>query len=98
MIEQQQAAARGAVVAGAERERRLDLDADLVGCNPFAVMLAVHDEASGRDRDEVVETGLDPILGLDRIEIDRLGDVRTGRAGHEFAHQRLVRWVGKMHR
>ena len=30
MIEQQQAAARGAVMAGAERQRRLDLDAELV--------------------------------------------------------------------
>ena len=34
MIEQQQAAARGAVVAGAERQRRLDLDAELVGRDP----------------------------------------------------------------
>ena len=31
LIEQQQAAARGAVMAGAERQRRLDFDADLVG-------------------------------------------------------------------
>ena len=31
VVEQQQAAARGAVMAGAERERRLDLDAELVG-------------------------------------------------------------------
>jgi len=29
-VEQQEAAARGAVVAGAERQRRLDLDAELV--------------------------------------------------------------------
>ena len=62
VIEQQQAAARGAVVAGAERQRRLDFDADLVGRNPFAVMLPVHDEASGRDRDEVLEAGPDPSL------------------------------------
>ena len=55
MIEQQQAAARGAVVAGAERQRRLDFDAELVGRHPLAVMLAVHDEASGRHRDEVFE-------------------------------------------
>ena len=74
MIEQQQAAARGAVVAGAERQRRLDLDAELVGRDPVAVMLAVDDEASGGDGDEVFEAGLDPILGLDRVEGDALGD------------------------
>ena len=81
VIEQQQAAARGAVVAGAERQRRLDLDAELVGRNPFAVMLAVHDEAPGRDRDQVLEAGPDPVLGLDRIEIDGPGDISTGGAG-----------------
>ena len=55
MIEQQQAAARGAVMAGAERQRRLDLDADLVGRHPRAVVLAMHDETPGRDRDQILE-------------------------------------------
>ena len=72
VIEQQQAAARGAVVAGAERQRRLDLDGELVGRDPLAVVLAVHDEASGRDGNEILEAGLDPVLGLDRIEGDGL--------------------------
>ena len=52
MIEQQQAAARGAVMAGAERQRRLDLDAELVGQDSRAVMPAVHDEAPGADRNQ----------------------------------------------
>ena len=81
MIEQQQAAAGGAVVAGAERQRRLDLDAELVRRHARAIMLAVHDEASGRDRDEVLEAGLDPIPGLDRIEGDGRGDIVAGGAG-----------------
>ena len=98
MIEQQQAAARGAVVAGAERQRRLDFDAELVGRDTFAVMLAVHDEASGGHGDEVFEAGLDPILGLDRVEGDALGDISAGRFGDEFADQRLIGRLGEMHR
>ena len=50
IIERQQTAARGAVVAGAEGERRLDLDADVVGPDAGAVMRAVHDEAAGPHR------------------------------------------------
>ena len=49
-IERQQTAARGAVMAGAEGERRLDLDADAVGGNAGAIVRAVHDEAAGGDR------------------------------------------------
>ena len=68
MIEQQQAAARGAVMAGAEGERRLDLDAELVWRHARAIVRAMDDEASGRHRDEVFEARLDPVLGLDRVE------------------------------
>ena len=69
----------------------------LLGGDPLAVMLAVHDEAPGRDGDEVFEAGLDPVLGLDRVEGDALGDIRAGGIGHEFADQRLIRRLGKMH-
>ena len=97
MVEQQQAAARGAVVAGAERQRRLDFDAELVGRDPLAVMLAVHDEASGRYGDEVFEAGLDPVLGLDRVEDDALRDISAGGIGDEFAQQRLIGRLGEVH-
>ena len=97
MIEQQQAAARGAVMAGAERQRRLDLDAELVGRDARAIMLAVHDETPGRDRNEVLEAGLDPVPGLDGVESDASGDILAGSVGHELAQQRLIRRVGKMH-
>ena len=70
LVEQQQAAARGAVMAGAERQRRLDLDADLVGRHFCAVVLAVHDKTPGADRRPVLQRGLDPVLGLDRVEGD----------------------------
>ena len=98
MIEQQQAAARGAVVAGAEGQRRLDFNADLVGCDPLAVMLAVDDEAPGRHGHEVFEAGLDPILGLDGVEANALRNFPTRGIGHEFADQRLIGRLGKMHR
>ena len=50
-------------------------------------MLAVHDEASGRDRDQVLEVGLDPIPGLDGVEDNSGGDVGTGGVGDKLAHQ-----------
>ena len=65
-VERQQAAARGAVMAGAEGERRLDLDADAVGRNAGAVMGAVHDEAAGRDRLQPGEALAHPVLRRDR--------------------------------
>ena len=48
-VERQQAAARGAMMAGAEGERGLDLDADAMRGNLVAVMRAVNDEAAGID-------------------------------------------------
>ena len=49
-IQRQQAAAGGAVMAGAERGRGLDLDADAMAGHARAVVRAVHDEAAGGDR------------------------------------------------
>ena len=96
-IEQQEASARGAVVAGTERQRRFDLDTELVGCHPRAVMVAMHDEPSGGDWDEILEAGLDPILGLDSVEADPLCDGLAGGLADDLTDQRLVRRVGKMH-
>ncbi len=84
------------MVAGAEGQRGLDLDAELVRRHAGAVVLAVHDEAPGGDGDEVLEAGLDPVLGLDGVEGNGLGEVFAGRIGDELAHQRLVRRIGKM--
>ena len=49
-VERQQAAAGGAVMAGAEGGRGLDLDADAMAGHAGAVVRAVHDEAPGGDR------------------------------------------------
>ena len=78
-IERQQAAARGAVMAGAEGERRLDLDADAVGRDAGAIMRAVHDEAAGRDRRQSGEASRDPVLRRDALEAERLGGRGAGR-------------------
>src|SRR5262249_58061500 len=62
-IEREQTAARGAVVAGAERERGLDLDADTVGPHARAVMRPVHDKTAGFDRREAFEALAHPVRG-----------------------------------
>ena len=61
-VQRQQAPARGAVMAGAEGERRLDLDADPVRRERRAVVRAVHREAAGRDRLQIGEARGDPVL------------------------------------
>ena len=60
-IEREQAAAGGAVMAGAEGERGLDLDADPVARHPRAVMRAMDDKTPGIDRGELGETGRHPV-------------------------------------
>jgi len=98
MVEQQQAAPRGAVMAGAERQRRLDLDAELVGRNAVAVVLAMDDEAAGGHRDQIFQARLDPIPGFDRVENHAACGLGIGGVGHELAQQRLIGRIGKMHR
>ena len=60
-------------------------------------MVAMHDEPSGGDWDEILEAGLDPILGLDSVEADPLCDGLAGGLADDLTDQRLVRRVGKMH-
>ena len=49
-VQRDEAAARRAVMAGAEGQRRLDLDGDSVRRHAAAIMAAVHDKASRRNR------------------------------------------------
>src|SRR5258708_15780954 len=97
LIEQHEAASCGAVVAGAERQRRLDLDAELVRRYFRAVMAAVDDEAPGADRYELIERRLDPVFCLDGIESDVPRDLIAGRETDEFADRTLIGRLGKMH-
>src|SRR5215469_12325625 len=61
-------------------------------------MRAMHDKAPGRDRHQVLQTSLDPVLGLDGVEDDALADLLARGITHELADQRLIRRLGKMHR
>ena len=76
-VEREQAAARGAVMAGAEGERGLDLDADPVGRHAPAIMRAVHDEAAGGDRLEPGDAFAHPILRRDAREAQRPAQPRA---------------------
>ena len=89
IIERQQASARGAVMAGAEGQRRFDLDAEVVGPHPHTVMRAVHEEAAGAHRLQTAETLRHPIGGRDRLDDERCrrclaGDQRDLRAQSGF--------------
>ena len=71
--EGEEAAARRAVMPGAEGERRLDLDRKVVRPDRRLVMDAVDEEASGPHRLQPVERGLDPVLLLEAREGGALG-------------------------
>ena len=61
-------------------QRRLNLDADIVGPQLDAVVRAVHHDAPHADRFETGETVRDPVLGGDRLD----GDCSSRRvAGHK---------------
>ena len=96
MIERQQAAAGRTVMTGAERQRRFDLDADVVRRHAAAIMRAVNDEAAGGDGLQSGETLADPVLRGDALEAQRLAGIVAAGSGGEFAHRGLVGRHDKM--
>ena len=78
------------MVAGAEGERCLDLDADAVERNAGAVVGAVNDKSPGLDRLQPGETFSDPVLRRNPLESER--HVGTDSAGHcrQITHGPLV--------
>jgi hypothetical protein len=96
-VERQQAAARGAVVAGTERKRRLDLDADAVAWNFCPIVGAMNGEASGHNRRQAGKAFAHPIGGRGPLEAQRL---RVGARGHhdEIADRRLIGRSAEMDR
>ena len=66
--ERLQAPARRAVVAGAEGERGLDLDADVVGAQSCAVMRAMNEKAPDAHRLEIGEALRNPIRRRHRLD------------------------------
>ena len=63
-VEGEQAAARRAVMAAAERKRRLDFNADAVDRNAAAIMRAVHQKTAGFDRRQALQAFADPVGGI----------------------------------
>src|SRR3984957_5865510 len=84
-------------MAGAERQRRFDLDAELVDRNARAVVVAMHDEAPCAHGYQFLERGLDPVLGLDSVERNVPRHVIAGGKTYEFADRGLFGWFGEMH-
>ena len=95
-VEGEQAAARGAVVPGAEGECRLDLNADLVHPHAGAMMRPVHDEAAGLDRREAFEALAHPIRRRQRLEHQRIGRRLAGGGLDQSPHRRFVGMTAEM--
>ena len=85
-----QAAAGRAVMAGAEGERRLDLDRNVVGAHPGAVMRAVDEKAPGAHRRKPGERIGDPVALRRAAEFESGRRRLARRRGDEVAQQRLV--------
>src|ERR1700752_2386080 len=98
MAKQQEAAASGAVMAGSEGKRGLDLDAKLVRRHLGPVMLAMNDEASGMNRHQLVERGPDPVPGLDGIEANGSRPLVARGGRDQLADRGLIGRVRKIER
>src|ERR1700722_5289177 len=85
-VECQQATARGAVMPGAESERRLDLDADAVARHAGAVMSAMNDEAPGGDRRQSGKPLANPVRRFDAAEAQSRGRRWSGRRLYRSPH------------
>ena len=90
-VEMNEAAARGAVMAGAEGEPRLDLDADVVQANPRAIMAPMDEKAPGPHRREAGERARHPVAFLGDAEDRRARGLLIRRGGDQHADLILVR-------
>ena len=85
-------------MAGAEGERRLDLDTNPVDRNTRAVVGAVNDETAGRDRIEAGEALADPVRRLDARELQRRSSSGPGGRCDHRAHRFLIGRGAEMNR
>ena len=90
-LEQQQAAARRAVMAGAEGERGFDLDGEVVRFDAGAIMRAVNEEAAGANRRKAGQGVGDPIALRRAAEHDPFDGLSAGCRRDEVAKRVLVR-------
>ncbi len=85
-------------MAGAESQRRFDLDADAIERDAGAVVGAVNDEAAGGDGRQSGEAFAHPIFGRDALEAQRFGgSVACGRGGQR-AYYFFIGRGAEMHR
>src|SRR5215468_2883494 len=78
------------MMASAEGQRGLDLDAEPVWRRAAAIVCAVDDKAARHDRFYPEETLRDPVLGGDALKAQSLGRSAAGRRHRQIAHQALV--------
>ena len=96
-IQRQQAPAGGAVMPGAEGERRLDLDTDPIRRHGCAVVGTVHGEAAGENRLQPGEARCNPILRRDRLEGEAGRAVRSRDVTHRQPDRRFIWRRFKVH-
>ena len=91
--EREETAESCAVMPGAEGERRLDLDADVVCAKARAVMRAMHENAAGADGLQSRQRVLDPVALFDGGKADGLGGL-VAEDGFDEPAQRV--FVGRV--
>src|SRR5271165_6866931 len=88
--EMDEAASGRAVMAGAEGEPGLDLDADVVGADPRSVMRAVDEKTPRAHRLKTGQRIGDPVLLLGQPECDGARRLLVGGGGDKSANLILV--------
>ena len=94
-VEMHEAAAGGAMMAGAEGEPRLDLDPDIIDPDLRAIMGAMHEKAAGAHRLEAGQRIGDPVLLLGEAESRRLRRLLVRRGDDQGADRLLVGLEGE---
>ena len=89
--EREQTAKGRPVMAGAESERSLNLDADVIGFRSRAVMRAVDDKTAGVHRLKSGKALGDPIGPCDPLEAQRIGRDFPGSDPDQFAQASFIR-------
>jgi hypothetical protein len=89
-LEMQEAAARRAVMAGAESQRRLDFDGDVVSLDASAVMGAMNEKTPRAHRGQTRQRIGDPVALGRSTKFERRRRRVAGRRGDKLAQRILV--------
>ena len=83
-------------MAGAEGQSRLDLQPDVIGFDPVAVMRAMNQETPGAHGGKALQRGGDPVLLLDPAEFYLLRQILADRDRDQGADIFLVRLAAEI--